>query len=204
VGHWEVTLSELESEMTYYFRPYLRIRDEVIYGTVNSFTTKPLSLIEHTVIIYMGAENSLYQFSYADFEKMKAAGVWENTLLVFTADHASYPAPEFRKTFRTDRKEFIGRIPLFFYSAGLNPGRIDAGGRNSLDLAPTVLDLLGLTSCPNYFLGTSLFLETGSELSYMSAQGTLFHCTKDGVTVPVSTKDSRVKVIESYYKINMN
>ena len=157
-----------------------------------------------------GADPDLNKFHNYDhwfgafFEKMKAAGVWENTLLVFTADHASYPAPEFRKTFRTDREEFIGRIPLFFYSAGLNPGRIDAGGRNSLDLAPTVLDLLGLTSCPNYFLGTSLFLEAGSELSYISAQGSVYHCTKDGVTVPVSTKDSRVKLIEAYYKINMN
>ena len=73
VGQWEVTLSGLESETTYYFRPYLKIRDEVIYGTVNSFTTKLLSSVRHTVIIYMGAENSLYQISYNDVEELKAA-----------------------------------------------------------------------------------------------------------------------------------
>lgn len=146
-----------------------------------------------------------YDHWFGDFfEKMRAAGVWENTLLVFTADHASYPAPEFKKTFRTDREEFIGRIPLFFYSDDVSAGSIDACGRNSLDMAPTLLDILGFSSFPNYFLGTSLFLDAASELSYMSAQGSLFHCTRESYTVPVSRKDGRVKEIEAYYKINMN
>ena len=146
-----------------------------------------------------------YDYWFGDFfEKMNEAGVWDNTLLVFSADHASYPAPEYRKTFQTDREEFVSSIPLFFYHSGVTPARYDVGGRNSLDLAPTILDLLDKQSYVNYFLGTSLFCEPESELSYMSAIGSIFYCSKGGKLVHVSKRDRRAEEIMSYYKINMN
>ena len=138
------------------------------------------------------------------FEKMNEAGVWDNTLLVFSADHAAYPAPEYKKVFQTEREEFIGEVPLFFYHSGVTPARYDVGGRTSLDLAPTILDLLDRQSYMNYFLGTSLFREPKSELSYMSAIGSLFYCSKGGKLVRVSKRDRRADEIRSYYKINMN
>lgn len=138
------------------------------------------------------------------FEKMNEAGVWDNTLLVFSADHAAYPAPEYKKVFQTEREEFIGEVPLFFYHSGVTPARYDVGGRTSLDLAPTILDLLDRQSYVNYFLGTSLFREPKSELSYMSAIGSLFYCSKGGKLVRISKRDRRAEEIRSYYKINMN
>ena len=138
------------------------------------------------------------------FEKMNEAGVWDNTLLVFSADHAAYPAPEYKKVFQTEREEFIGEVPLFFYHSGVTPARYDVGGRTSLDLAPTILDLLDRQSYVNYFLGTSLFREPKSELSYMSAIGSLFYCSKGGKLVRVSKRDRRADEIRLYYKINMN
>ena len=138
------------------------------------------------------------------FEKMNEAGVWDNTLLVFSADHASYPAPEYKNVFQTKREDFIGTVPLFFYHSDVTPARYDVGGRTSLDLAPTVLDLLDRQSYVNYFLGTSLFREPKSELSYMSAIGSLFYCSKGGKLVRVSKRDRRAQEIQSYYKINMN
>lgn len=138
------------------------------------------------------------------FEKMNEAGVWDNTLLVFSADHAAYPAPEYKKVFQTEREEFIDEVPLFFYHSGVTPARYDVGGRTSLDLAPTILDLLDRQSYVNYFLGTSLFREPKSELSYMSAIGSLFYCSKGGKLVRVSKRDRRAEEIRSYYKINMN
>jgi phosphoglycerol transferase MdoB-like AlkP superfamily enzyme len=151
--------------------------------------------------------NKFYNFDYwfgKFFNKMKDAGVFDNTIFVFTADHAAYPAPEYCETFNTDRKDFIGRIPLFVYCTDIEPVRYDVGGRNSLSLAPTLMDLLGKTAYPNYFLGTSLFLQPESELNYMSAQGPVYHCTKGGTVVPVSNRDRRVKVIESFCKIHVN
>ena len=119
-----------------------------------------------------------YDYWFGEFfEKMIEAGVWNNTLLVFSADHAAYPAPEYKKLFQIERDEFIGTVPLFFYHTDVTPARYDVGGRNSLDLAPTILDLLDKQSYVNYFLGTSLFCEPESELSYMSAIGSLFYCS---------------------------
>lgn len=146
-----------------------------------------------------------YDYWFGEFfEKMNEAGVWNNTLLVFSADHAAYPAPEYKKLFQIERDEFIGTVPLFFYHTDVTPARYDVGGRNSLDLAPTILDLLDKQSYVNYFLGTSLFCEPESELSYMSAIGSLFYCSKGGKLVRVSKRDRRVDEIRSYYKINMN
>ena len=97
----------------------------------------------------------------------------KDTLLVFTADHAAYADSYYKATFpdagRADDE--LDTVPLFFYYNRVAPQVIDVGGRNSIDLAPTVLDLLDV-SAPNYFLGGSLFLprDTGG-----LSPDTLFH-----------------------------
>lgn len=86
---------------------------------------------------------------------------YDNTLVVFTADHATYQDEDFIKEFMPQyqrQDSFCDRIPLFFYYNGVEPKVIDAQGRNSLDLTPTILDFLNI-SAPNYFLGSSLFSE---------------------------------------------
>ena len=151
--------------------------------------------------------NKFYNFDYwfgQFFNKMKDAGVFDNTLLVFTADHSSYPAPEYCKTFDSVRKDFIGPIPFFIYCSDMAPVKYDVGGRNSLSLAPTLLDILDKEAYPNYFLGNSLFIPAESELNYVSAQGPLYHCTKDGVVVPMSIRDKRAKAVEAFCKIHVN
>lgn len=91
-----------------------------------------------------------YDYWFGDFfDRMNEAGVWDNTLLVFSADHAAYPAPEYKKLFNTEREEFISSVPLFFYHSAVTPARYDVGGRTSLDLAPTILDLLDRQSYPH-------------------------------------------------------
>lgn len=82
-----------------------------------------------------------------------------NTILVVTADHATYPEPPFREVAGDDLKPyFVDRIPLFVHDPFHDlPATLDAKGRNSLDLAPTVLQLAGVEGGANAFLGTSLF-----------------------------------------------
>jgi phosphoglycerol transferase MdoB-like AlkP superfamily enzyme len=83
----------------------------------------------------------------------------DNTLLVFTSDHSTYPEPPFREVAGPDLKPyFVDRIPLLVLDPRhVLPDRFDAQGRNSLDLAPTVLQLAGLQTDANSFLGRSLF-----------------------------------------------
>ena len=94
------------------------------------------------------------------FKKFKNSPLAQNTILIFTTDHASYPSREFIETFHSDSPFFIDYVPLFIYNPILNKdgGMIfDAQNRNSLSLTPTILDLLDITKEKNHFLGNSIF-----------------------------------------------
>lgn len=81
----------------------------------------------------------------------------DNTIVVFTTDHATYADSDYTKTFpNIVRSSMVDEIPLFIYYKGIAPEFIDAIGRNSLCMAPSLLDYLDITA-PNYFLGDSLF-----------------------------------------------
>ena len=81
-----------------------------------------------------------------------------NTYLIITTDHATFPEPAYTEIIKQDTPYyFVDRIPLLIYDPykGL-PDNIDANSRNSLDLAPTILNLLGIQEIENSFLGHSL------------------------------------------------
>ena len=112
-----------------------------------------------------GTDHVLNRFHNVDYyfgelmEKIASNPDLENTLVVFTTDHATYVDEDFLKAFadfysRDD--SFCDEIPLFFYYSGITPEKMDVGGRNSLDAAPTILDYLDMDG-ENYFLGDSLF-----------------------------------------------
>lgn len=90
-------------------------------------------------------------------EAFRQSGLSDNTIIVFTTDHATYADSDYAKTFPSIvRSSMVDEIPLFIYYKGITPAVIDAGGRNSLCMAPSLLDYLDI-SAPNYFLGNSLF-----------------------------------------------
>lgn len=84
----------------------------------------------------------------------------DNTVIIFTTDHATYYDKDFQKSFQNyDRLHpELDAIPLLIYSPGVEGQEIDVNGRNSLSLAPTILDFLDIEA-PNYFLGKSLFCD---------------------------------------------
>ncbi len=99
----------------------------------------------------------------------------KNTVIVITADHSTYPTPQFNKSFKLNKKCFIGKIPLIIYKKGLKPLIFDAGYCNSLSLAPTLLDLFGIDNINTYFLGKSIFVKNKGEYSRISAIGSQFY-----------------------------
>lgn len=138
------------------------------------------------------------------FAQMKKEGRFDNTLLVFTTDHASYHSPEWKESFQSHQDCFIAPIPLFFYGAGIQYQRRDAAGRNSLDLAPTLLDILGVSDCTNWFLGSSLFAEASLYDRY-SAIGEDFFTTLNNSVKPIREKsDTVITEIKKYYFISVN
>ena len=92
----------------------------------------------------------------------------DDTIIVFTADHAHYHDSNYVKLVEHDgdyTRCFIDRIPLIVYDPihGV-PNEWDANDRTSLDLAPTICHLLGVNK-ENSFLGKSLFEDNDAIVS---------------------------------------
>ena len=124
-----------------------------------------------------GSNNYLNKYHNLDnafgyfWENFRNSPLYDNTIVVFTSDHPAFPTPDFQNTFQTNRTQFLGTIPLMIYYPGVQPMVIDVGGRNSVSLAPTVLDIMGLEETPNYFLGNSLFVEEVSGFQFLNFMG---------------------------------
>ncbi len=112
-----------------------------------------------------------------------ASAYAQNTILVFTSDHATYPEMPFREVAGDGLKPyFVDRIPLLVRDPfHWLPASLDAKGRNSLDLAPTVLQLAGLQSPRNSFLGTSLFEPRNFPVGIAALGSKYFMTAPDGV-----------------------
>ncbi len=94
----------------------------------------------------------------AFMEKLKGSPLADNTLVVFTGDHCAYGDLFYRRAFPAYERvnTDVDEMPLAIWHKDAVPETIDAGGRNTLDMVPTLLDYLDI-SAPNYFLGSSLF-----------------------------------------------
>lgn len=114
--------------------------------------------------------NSDYQFGRF-MEEFADRGLDDNTIVIYTTDHATYAESDYTKAFPDDNREHvnIGEIPFFIWYKGIENRNVDVNGRNSLDLAPTICDFLDISQ-PNYFLGTSLFGEEGNEYDTIHAE----------------------------------
>ena len=122
-------------------------------------------------------------------DKFNNSPLYDNTIIVFTADHATYTDLDWATTFNGyyDRyDDFIDEIPLYIYHKDVESKQIDVNGRNSLDLAPTVLDYVDISG-ENYFLGKSLF---------SNDEGTEFDTTANYLMNYISTKDDKVKYMD--------
>ena len=131
-----------------------------------------------------------------------------NTILVVTADHSTYPEPPFREVAGKDLKPyFVDRIPLLVHDPFHRlPGSLDARGRNSLDLAPTVLQLAGLPAGGNGFLGTSLFEPRNFPVGIAAIASNYYMTVPEGVfgmdEIPDAYRDTfncEVNVVRRFY-----
>ena len=98
-------------------------------------------------------------FQFGNFmEQFKDSGLHDNTVVVFSSDHCTYADKDFMTHFPDQQRlhMMLDPIPFMIYYKGVSAETIDAKGRNSLCLAPTLLDLLDISG-ENMFLGSSLF-----------------------------------------------
>ncbi len=150
-------------------------------------------------------KNKLYNadFQFGKFLEAFLADdvLHEDTLLVLTADHTAYRDKDYAATFpELERLPSVGRVPLAIYYDGVEPLEVNVYGRNTLDLAPTLLDILDV-SAGNHFLGTSLF-DTGRNFydTFYTGDG-YFYTTAMGETEPLDSEEYYAfyeKVVQYY------
>lgn len=85
--------------------------------------------------------------------RIEAAGYLDDTTVVVTADHHVFPNPLMKRLFGADAIS-DRHLPLVVLGGDHQPAAVAAGA--SYDLAPTVLDLLGIESDVRFALGRSL------------------------------------------------
>ncbi len=109
-----------------------------------------------------GTDHCLNKFHNLDvcfgefMEKLENSELANNTVVIFTTDHASYSDAEYLNAFPAKVNPEMDRIPLFIWYNGVEPDEFDAEGRNSICMVPTVLDFLDINAV-NYFLGFTMF-----------------------------------------------
>ena len=77
--------------------------------------------------------------------RLKARGMYDNTLLVVTADHgiAWQPGVETRRSVSPSNVEELTPVPLIVKAPGQRRGRVSDVYARTLDVTPTIADLLG-------------------------------------------------------------
>lgn len=97
-------------------------------------------------------------------DQLRDSGALEDTLLVITADHHIFPNPDMRSLFGAAVED--RRLPLLALGpmARRPESDLQAAG---YDLAPTVLDLLGIRHNARFILGRSLFDEGVRQRAYL-------------------------------------
>ncbi|MCR5031655.1 MAG: LTA synthase family protein [Lachnospiraceae bacterium] len=135
-----------------------------------------------------GSDSELNKFYDVDYqlgvflEKFENSPLADDTLLVFTGDHCTYQDYYFDKAFPdyVRKASIVDEMPLLFYYKGMKPEKVNVFGRNSLDMAPTLLDYLDITA-PNYFLGTSLFDPEPNAFDTLENEENYYVMTKYGI-----------------------
>ena len=141
-----------------------------------------------------GSDQELNKFYNLDkqfgefLKEFKASPLAKDTILIFTTDHATYADQDFTDAFPNHKRACtdLDAIPLFIYYSGIEPAKVDANGRNSLCMAPTLLDFLDINT-ENYFLGSSLFDEDAS-----TEYDTIFY----DASYLISTQDGEIRYLD--------
>lgn len=148
---FDTMLTELEAQPT----------DKPFFAAAYNFQTH--AFLDGEAKYGNGENQALNRFHTYDraighfIQRFMASPLHANTVLVFTSDHSTFPGPFAVKADERIPRYFVDTIPLMIYWKGVKHRTIDLGGKNSLDLAPSLLSLLGVRTAHNLFIGCTFF-----------------------------------------------
>jgi len=91
------------------------------------------------------------------WQTMDSLDLWQNTVVVISADHPIFPFPAIQELFADKARQYgvFAQLPLLIHDPrGALPKRL-TGLMSQLDVAPTLAEVLDLTDEPNSFQGRS-------------------------------------------------
>jgi arylsulfatase A-like enzyme len=91
-------------------------------------------------------------------DAIEAAPWADRTVVILTADHGEALGDHGMSWHGSELWESLVRVPLVVYVPGVQPRRV-AARRSHIDLAPTMLALMGITAPPGELSGQSLMPE---------------------------------------------
>jgi len=158
------------------------------------------------------ALNTIHNFDYAFgqfWQYFKNSPYSENTIVIFTSDHAHYTEKSFTQAFAAEdyQRLFIDKIPMLIYDPSRRlPARYNARNSTSIDFAPSLIHYLGFENIKNPFLGTSIF--TKDRKAYdgygIASFGNDFYFIDDkiySITIP-SVNTERLELISKFIKVS--
>lgn len=114
-------------------------------------------------LIRQGQQRHLLQVGYADtllgglLDRLEEEGVWDDAVVVVTADHGiSFTADHPKRTPTDDTADEIYRVPMLVRVPGQREGEVSDENAMNIDLLPTLVDVLGIHTDWE-FDGRSLF-----------------------------------------------
>ena len=133
--------------------------------------------------------------------------------MILTSDHSSYAEPPTVEAFAgspnyTDN--FIDEIPFMIRIPGVEQAaRYENGIRTSIDLAPTVLHLMGLSDVDHAFVGTSVFDPSVQPERNVAATGQdIYRIDSNGVTyitdeTEIPEDEILIDTVYHYYQLEV-
>lgn len=124
--------------------------------------------LRHLVAEYYGAVTWMDRAVGRVLDGLEAAGLTEDTLVIFTSDHGENLGSHGLVQKGTENDESI-RIPLVMAGPGLEAGqRIKGSVASLIDLAPTLAETAG-ADLPDHFQGTSLWHDVSGQTTGRAA-----------------------------------
>lgn len=104
-------------------------------------------------------------------ERLEKDNKLDNTVLVLATDHYAYGYEDqtyIQKYKDTDNNYLLQNVPLIIWSKNLKHKEINTI-MDTADILPTLLNMLGITYNPNYYVGTDVFSENHENFVYFSS-----------------------------------
>lgn len=124
--------------------------------------------------VYGNYQNAVFYEDYAlgkFWEAFKKSTLYDNTIVVITADHGVWVFDDEEKKSLLQKNEEFFRIPLLIYHPDIQGPMELTGAASQIDLPETVLNMLGIQDYDDFFVGKNLFEKVQTPWAIMMKQG---------------------------------